>query len=133
MRKVWLPNGVPGLEQYRAVYCYRQTGIVGQGILCLAGFLAIGPGEKGIPLHLRHTTGFEVDALDSQVAGRPSESTHDVFLDLPPVVLGDIELLDSVQNQRCFGNACSLYIRGAPHKCPIGRCQKFEDAIICHI
>ena len=65
MRKVWLPNGKPGLEQYRAVYFYRQTGTVGQGILCLAGFLAIGPGGKGLPLRLRYTTGFEVDALDT--------------------------------------------------------------------
>ncbi len=65
MRKVWLPDSVPGLESRGVVYRYRQTGIVGRGALSLAGFLAIAPGGKGIPLRLRYTNGFEVDALDT--------------------------------------------------------------------
>lgn len=65
MRKIWLPGGIPGLEAHGTAYRYQQTGIVGRGKLALVGTLAVGPEGTGIPFRHRHTTGFEVDKLDT--------------------------------------------------------------------
>ncbi len=65
---------------------------------------------------------------------------HCVFTDLPPFVQPDgrhalsrldtEELPAEVKAKRCWGNNCSDHARGAPHRCPVGRCQRYEDAVI---
>jgi len=33
------------------------------------------------------------------------------------------------QTHACFGRNCAKWAAGAPHKCEIGRCDKYEKAL----
>lgn len=59
--------------------------------------------------------------------------SHDVFVDLPPDMPQDMFTPEALLAEKCFGHNCSRHARGAAHRCPIGRCQRFEDAIIDHM
>ncbi len=58
--------------------------------------------------------------------------SHDVFVDLPPKTPRDMQLPEAVMAEKCLVG-CGRHARGAAHRCPIGRCQRFEDAIIAHM
>lgn len=56
-----------------------------------------------------------------------TDKPHSVFTDLPPMIPDGVEV---PRHERCFGTACSMYDRDGPQRCPTGRCQRFEDAVV---
>lgn len=55
---------------------------------------------------------------------------HSVFTDPEPSIPPGVTIPKETRQERCVGNRCLQYDCGAPHVCPTGRCQHYENRVI---